>query len=224
MPDNNLKLQGLSRKPGLRIDRYTYRRTMRGMMTRLLCAIGFSVMALHAMADEVEDTINSALAAYKAGKPGEATDLMRKATEMINAKAGITLSAALPNKIGLWNGGKIDTQTLDGIGGGQAVDRGYRKGPKEDKSSITANVSIVANSPTLTQVSSFLANPALGALLGAKSRAVGSNTAMVIQKEGLLQMVVEGKFLIAVRGKKCTEDQLAELAAGVNLEVLKALK
>ncbi len=176
------------------------------------------------MADEVEDAINSALTAYKSGKPGEAGNLLRKASEMINAKSGNTLSAALPNKIGEWNGGKIDTKSLEGMGGGQSVDRGYRKGPKEDKSSLTANVSVIANSPTLTQVSGLLSNPSLGALLGAKTRTVGGQSAMVMPKEGLLQMVIDGKYLVAVRGKKCSEDQLAELAAGVKIDVLKAMK
>jgi hypothetical protein len=37
-------------------------------------------------------------------------------------------------------------------------------------------------------------------------------------------MVVQEKFVVAVRGKKLSETQLAELAAGVNQEVLKALK
>ena len=125
---------------------------------------------------------------------------------------------------GGWNGGKITTKTLSEIGGGQGAERNYRKGDKEDPKSLTATVSIISGSPAMTQISGFLSNPALGVLIGAKSQQVGSTTAMVIPKEGLLQMVVQDKFVIAVRGKKLSEAQLAELAAGVNQDVLKALK
>ena len=76
----------------------------------------------------------------------------------------------------------------------------------------------------LSQVSSFLSNPALGGLLGIKQRKVGELTAMVHAKEGLLQMVVNNRFLVQIQGKKLTEDELADLAGGVKVEVLKAAK
>lgn len=189
---------------------------------RLLLLAG--LLPLAATADEVEDAINAALASYKAGKPGEAADQLKQATELINQKAGNTLSAAMPDKIGEWNGGKISTKSLDSLGGGQAVERNYRKGDKDDPKSLTANLSIVAGSPTLTQVTNFLSNPALGALLGASTVQVGDTSAMFIKKEGLLQMVVEGKYLVAVRSKKGGEADVVELAKGVDRAMLKALK
>jgi hypothetical protein len=175
-------------------------------------------------ADEIEAAMNAALTAYKAGKNSEAVDQLRQATELIQQKAGLSLSAAMPNKIGLWNGGKISTKSLDGLGGGQAVERNYRKGDKDDPKSLTANLSIVAGSPTLTQVTNFLSNPALGSLLGASTVQVGGTSAMFIKKEGLLQMVVEGKYLVAVRSKKGSEADIIELANGVDRAMLKSLK
>ncbi|MBL9114950.1 MAG: hypothetical protein JNJ83_08070 [Verrucomicrobiaceae bacterium] len=185
----------------------------------LLLAMSGSVL----LADDVEDAIQAALTAYKAGKAVEAGDLLKKAGDLIDEKTGNSLSAVLPDMIGDFKGGRITTKDLDGVGGGKATERNYRKGDKEDPKSITASVSVIANSPTLNQISTFLANPALGALLGAKPKSVGGNTAMFIGKEGLLQMSVGGKFLVTVRGKKCSEDQLAQLAGGVNLDMLAKL-
>lgn len=190
-----------------------------------LCALLLALtLPVVVTADEVETAINSALTSYKAGKNSEAVDQLKQATELIQQKAGLSLSAAMPNKIGLWNGGKISTKSLDGLGGGQAVERNYRKGDKDDPKSLTANLSIVAGSPTLTQVTNFLSNPALGALLGATTVQVGDTSAMFIKKEGLLQMVVEGKYLVAVRSKKGSEADVVELAKGVDRAMLKSLK
>ncbi len=182
------------------------------------------LMPLSVAADEVEAAIQAALTSYKAGKTTETIDQLKQATELIQQKAGLSLSAAMPNKIGAWNGGKISTKSLDSLGGGQAVERNYRKGDKEDPKSLTANLSIVAGSPTLTQVTNFLSNPALGALLGATTVPVGESSAMFIKKEGLLQMVVEGKYLVAVRSKNAKEADIVELAKGVDRAMLKALK
>jgi hypothetical protein len=194
------------------------------MMKRMLLHLSLALMTACCYADEVEDAINAALASYKAGKPTEAADHLRKASDLLNEKAGNTLGNALPKTIGPWTGGKVNTNKLDGLGGGQTAERNYRNGEKDAKSTITATISLVAGSPTLAQVSGFLSNPALGALIGARTKDVRGQSAMYIPKEGILQMVVEGKYLLVVRSKKCSEEQLADLAAGVDLNVLKAIK
>lgn len=169
-------------------------------------------------ADDVEDALNAALKLYKEGKLDEAAAQLDAATRSLNAKQGLTIAAVLPDDIAGWNGGKTDTSSLAGLGGGQTIERSYRKGEKK------AVISIVADSPTLNQVSAFLANPAIGGLLGLKARKVGALNAMVQPKEGLLQFTVNERYLVAVQGKKLTENELAELAAGVNVDLLKAKK
>ena len=199
--------------------------TLSLVMNRLLrLSLLLTLLPLSGQADEVQTAINSALASYKSGKNNEALDQLKQATELIQQKAGLSLSAAMPNKIGEWNGGKISTKLLDGLGGGQASERNYRKGDKDDPKSLTATLSIIAGSPTLTQVTNFLSNPALGALLGASTVQVGDTAGMFIKKEGLLQFVVEGKYLVAVRSKKGSEADIIEIAKGVDRNVLKALK
>jgi hypothetical protein len=181
-----------------------------------LAVLALSPVALRA--DEIEDAINSALKLYKEGKLSEATTGLQNAVNLLGEKRGTSLSSALPDEIKGWKGGKIESASLAALGGGNTIERDYRKDEKK------ATVSIAADSPMLSQVSSFLSNPALGGLLGIKQKKVGDLTAMVHAKEGLLQMVVNNRFLVQIQGKKLTEEELADLAGGVKVEVLKTAK
>lgn len=169
-------------------------------------------------ADDIEDAVNAALKLYKEGKLNEATTGLQSAVNLLNEKRGASLSSALPDEIKGWKGGKLESASLAALGGGNTIERDYRKDEKK------ATVSIAADSPMLSQVSSFLSNPALGGLLGIKQRKVGELTAMLHAKEGLLQMVVNNRFLVQIQGKKLSEEELADLAAGVKVDVLKAAK
>jgi hypothetical protein len=85
-------------------------------------------------------------------------------------------------------------------------------------------VSIAANSPLLSQVAGFLSNPALGGLLGLKTKSIGGLTAVIHAKEGLLQMVVNNSYLVQIQGKKLSEEELTTLASGVKVDLLKTIK
>ena len=181
----------------------------------LLCP---AICASGARADEIEDAIASALKLYKEGRLGEADAGLQTALNLLNDKRGLSLSAALPDEIAGWKGGKVESTSLAALGGGNTVERSYKNGDKK------AVVSIAADSPMLAQVSGFLSNPALGGLLGIRQKKIGELSAMLHTKEGLLQMAVNNRFLVQVQGKKLSEDELASLAAGVKVDVIKSVK
>jgi hypothetical protein len=193
-------------------------KTLLSLLALCLCAQSI------VRADDVEDALNTALRAYKEGKTAEAGSAIQTAQKLINAKAGLSLAAALPDMIGQWKGGKIDSKSLDGIGGGQALERSYRQGSKEKNNEKKATVTITADSPLMNQVMGFLANPALGSLLGARSAKIGDLDAMLLPKQGLLQMIVAKRYLVAVQAKKLSEPDLIQIASGVKVDVLKAMK
>ena len=188
------------------------------MNTLRLALALLALCPLALRADDIEDAINSALKLYKEGKLGEANTALQNAGNLLNEKRGSSLSSVLPDEIKGWKGGKLESASLAALGGGNTIERDYRKDEKK------ATVSIAADSPMLSQVAGFLSNPALGGLLGIKQRKVGDLTAMLHVKEGLLQMVVNDRFLVQIQGKKLTEDDLAELAGGVKVDVLKEMK
>ena len=182
--------------------------------------IALAILALTPVvlrADEVEDAINSALKLYKEGKLTEANAGLQSAIARINSKRGLSLSSVLPDEINGWKGGKVESTSLAAMGGGNTLERSYKKGEKK------ATISVAADSPTLKQVAGFLANPALGGLLGIKQKKVGDLTAMFHAKEGLLQMVVNDHFLVQIQAKKLSEEEILELAGGVKVDELKAL-
>lgn len=185
---------------------------------RLLAALLLFACPAALFADEVSDALDGALKHYQAGKLDEAAASLQNALNLINAKRTTSLSTVLPDEIKGWKGGKVESSSLDKIGGGSTLERDYRK---DDKKAV---VSIAADSPLLNQVAGFLKNPALGGLLGLKTRQVGDLTAMIQPKEGLLQMAVNDRYLVQIQGKKLTEEELATLAAGVKVEALKAVK
>lgn len=188
------------------------------MKTLMLTLAALASLSVPLVADEVEDAISAALKHYKEGHLTEAGTALQSAQNLLTEKRGLSLSSVLPDDIKGWKGGKVEAASLAALGGGNTIERSYRKGEKK------ATISIAMDSPTLTQVSSFLSNPALGGLLGIKQRKVGELTAMMHPKEGLLQMVVSKHYLVQIQGKKLAEDELAELAGGVKVDVLQSAK
>ena len=167
-------------------------------------------------ADEIEDSVSRAMNLYKEGKLGEAAAGLEAVTKAIREKQGsAAANSALPDTIGGWKGGKVDNTSLAQIGGGNAMEREYRKGEKK------AKISIAADSQLLGKAGEFLSNPALAGLLGVKTTKIGDRTAVVEAKKGLLQMTVNDRLTVMVQGKKLTENDLVELASGVKLDALK---
>ncbi|MDB6076042.1 MAG: hypothetical protein JWO89_3682 [Verrucomicrobiaceae bacterium] len=172
-------------------------------------------------ADEVEDGVNSALKSYKEGKPADAANALQNVLKLLNSKTGGALAAALPDHIGGWRGGKVETQSLSGTGGGSTTSRTYRQGSKEKGDEKKISVSIASDSPLLGTITTFLKAPALGQLLGAKPKEVGPYPAMFISKEGILQFAVNDRYAVLIQGKKLGESEIMEVATGLKLGILK---
>lgn len=179
------------------------------------------LLASAATADEIEDALNAALTAHKAGDLKATTTAVQKAVGFLQTKAAAGLSAALPSEIGIWKAGKLESQSLEGAGGGHSLRRSYRHGDKDKGEERRGTVVITVDSPLLEKVTSFLTNPEIGALLGAKPVSVGSHKAVYIEKQGILQFIVNQRFLVAVEGKKLKKEELLIIAQGIKTEVLK---
>ncbi len=191
-------------------------------MQKVFRALAISVALYGTVhADQVEDGIGSALKSYKEGKPADAAVALQDVLKLLNEKTGGALAAALPDHIGGWRGGKVETQSLGGTGGGSTTSRTYRQGSKDKGDEKKISVSIASDSPLLGTISTFLKAPALGQLLGAKPKDVGSYPAMFISKEGILQFAVNQRYVVLIQGKKLSESEIMEIANGLKLEILK---
>jgi hypothetical protein len=194
-------------------------------MKALACTLLFSLCALTLVrADEFEDSLNAALKAWKENKVDEASTALQNANRIIAEKGGEKLEEVLPKTINGWTRGRLETQSLASAGGGTATKVNYKKGDptKGEEKRITVNVT--ADNPLLSQVSAFLKAPALGALLGQKTRQIGEFSAMSIPKEGVLQFPVNQRYMIILQGKKIPEDELVALAKSFKTDLLKEMK
>lgn len=192
------------------------------LLARSLALSFCLVTALHA--DEFEDSLTAALKAYKENKIDEANTALQNANRIIAEKSGDKLEEVLPKTIGAWTRGKLETQSLASAGGGTTTKANYKKGDKEKGTEERISVNITADSPMLMQVAAFLKAPALGALLGQKTKQIGEYSGMYISKEGILQFPVNERYMIIIQGKKIDEDQLMIIAKGIKADVLKGMK
>ena len=177
------------------------------------------VFAFSLSADEVEDSSNEALKLYKEGKLTEASASLQIAVNSINEKKGGSISSALPAQIGEWKGGEVNnSNALSILGGGTPVEREYTKGERG------ATLTIIADSPMIGQIMGLMSNPAIAGLAGMKMKKVGEQTVTLQKDQGMGQMVVDNRFLIQIQGSKLKEAEVLELAAGVKIDLLKALK
>ena len=175
-------------------------------------------------ADEFEDSLTAALKAYKENKIDDASTALQNATRIIAEKSGEKLEDVLPKTIGAWTRGRLETQSLASAGGGTTTKVNYKKGDKEKGTEERISVNVTADSPMLMQVAAFLKAPALGSLLGQKTKQIGDYSGMYISKEGILQFPVNERYMIIIQGKKIPEDQLMIVAKGINADLLKGMK
>jgi hypothetical protein len=175
-------------------------------------------------ADPIADAIQAALKAHQAHQPADTAKALQLASNLLAEKLGGGISAAMPREIGDWERGKVETQSLASSGGGTVTNCSYRKGEKGTATERKVSVSITADSPLLTKLSTLLKSPMLGELLGQKATKVGDYDGMFIAKEGVLQLSVAERFLIVVQGKKLTEEEMKALALGLKLDALKSVK
>jgi hypothetical protein len=190
-------------------------------LTLPLATVALLLTPMIAAADEIEDALNAALTAHKGGDLKATTAAVQKAVGLLQTKAAAGLSAALPSEIGIWKAGKLESQSLEGAGGGHSLRRSYRHGEKDKGEERRGTVVVTVDSPLLEKVASFLTNPEIGALLGAKPVTVGKHKAVHIEKQGIIQFIVNQRFLVAVEGKKLKKEELLEIAQGVLTEHLK---
>lgn len=175
-------------------------------------------------ADEFEDSLTAALKAYKENKIDDASTALQNATRIIAEKSGEKLEDVLPKTIGAWTRGRLETQSLASAGGGTTTKVNYKKGDKEKGTEERISVNVTADSPMLMQVAAFLKAPALGSLLGQKTKQIGDYSGMYISKEGILQFPVNERYMVIIQGKKIPEDQLMIIAKGINADLLKGMK
>jgi len=156
-----------------------------------LCAtLAFS--ALPAWADDVSDTLQSALDAYNSGDIEYALEEVAFATQLMKSMKSGTLAGLLPEAQDGWTR-EIDEDEARGLGlmGGTAAVATYSNG------SDRFTLNIIADSPMVATFSGIFANAAVMASMG-KIERVGREKFM--NQDGDLTGVIGNRILIQAEG------------------------
>ena len=173
-------------------------------------------------ADEVIDSIQEGLKQYKSGDYAAATGSLDYASQLIRQKRGEDLKVFLPDPLPGWKAKEATSSAVGSamLGGGINVERLYQKG----SSSVT--ITFITDSPLLQSTMMMFSNPMFATAGGGKMEKIGGEKAIVkYQSEnqgGDVTIIVAGRFLVSVKGKKVSREDLTSYAGKINYKKLAA--
>ncbi len=198
---------------------------MRKAVVVLLVVILAFMWAQGALADEISDTIEEAKELYLEGKYSEASSELQFAVNQIQNLQAEQLKKLLPDALAGWEAeeGTASIGAMGFFGGGLTVSRTYRK----EDTGESIEIQILTDSPLLQSMLMFLTNPMMSAgqpdtklVRIRKEKAIEKFSAQ--RKDGELSVVLEGKTLITVKGRRITDkDILYEYMEMVDFEAVK---
>jgi hypothetical protein len=188
-----------------------------GALGLVLVALGL-VAPTTAQADEILDQINQAIAMYKSGDfAGAAGELEFAAAQIRQLRAG-EIAKALPAPLAGWSADEAETAAMGAsmFGGGTTASRDY------DRDKARVSVQIVTDSPMLQSVAMMLNNPMIMSGSGQKLIRIKGNKASLEWNDdgGTINVVYQGRVLVTVEGRRCTQDDLTAYAEAVDYDLI----
>lgn len=160
---------------------------------RLFAAAAFAICALPAAADEVTETIQSALDAYNDGDLSYAAEELNFALQLLKEMRAGDLQAFLPEPMDGWTR-EIDADAAAGLAimGGTGAAAEYSSG--SDDFTIT----LMMDSPMIAGMAAMFTNPAIAASGGGKMIRVGREKFMSM--DGTITGLIGNRVLIQAEG------------------------
>lgn len=192
---------------------------MRFLLCAALLALTLLPPLVHAE-DEVLRTVDEAVSQYRKGDFAGAASNLDYAAQLIRQKKSEEMKSLLPEPIAGWVAEPASAQALGTavFGGGITVSRTYSKPPS------SLSIDIVSDSPLLQSLVMMLNNPMFVGASGGKLEAVKGQRAIVKYNEttasGDLNIVVDNRFMVTVKGQKIARQDLLAFAGLVNFAEL----
>ena len=165
--------------------------------------------------DPVIQTIEQALAEYKKQNYSNAATNLDYASQLIRQKKGEALGAFLPEPLEGWTANESKSQVTAAslFGGGLTAAREYTK---ED---ARIQIEIVTDSPLLQPMIMMFSNPIFAASAGRFELIHGYKGIIKHQNSsGDVNIVVNNRFLVTVKGRNVTEEELVSYAKHIDLK------
>ncbi|MFV2038227.1 MAG: hypothetical protein ACC646_11625 [Paracoccaceae bacterium] len=179
------------------------------MIRMTLAALAFVLAPLAVWADEVTDTLNSALSAYEEGDIQYALEELEYARQLLNELKKDALAKFLPEALEGWTR-ELNAQMnagMAGFGGGIGTEAKYSNGA--DSFTIT----LMTGNPMVGALGGMIAN---AAAIGARIERVGRQKFMNQNNE--LTALIDGRVLVQARG--ANPDQILETLALIDYRAL----
>jgi len=152
-----------------------------------------------AHADQVADTIQSALAAYNAGDIQYAMEELAYAQQQLQAMKADSLAAFLPEAVDGWTR-TINTDMNAGLmmmGGGTGAEARY------DGAGGSFTLSLTADNPMVASMGAMLGNATMLAQMGGKVERVGRQR--FLNQNGSLSGLVGNRVLVQTQGSEVSD-------------------
>lgn len=164
-------------------------------------------LALPARADEVEDALETALDAYRAGDIAAAKEEIDFAAQLLAQQRAAGLGDFLPEALPGWTRLEEQNRGQSGaaFGGGMAASANYRRGTDH------IEVELMADNQIVTAMAAMFGNVAMMGAMGQVKR-IGRQK-VVVTPEGEVQALVDNRILVKVSGNAPIEDKEAYFKA-----------
>lgn len=172
-------------------------------------------------ADEITDSIEEAMEYYEGNNYVEAANSLDYASQLIRQKRSGELEALLPEPLAGWSAENVKSRAVGPgyLGGMISAKRQYKK----DKSSVA--IEIITDSPALQSMVMLFSNPAYASANGGKLTKVKRQKAIIkyqpSNKNGEINIVVSNKYLVSVKGRNISQNDLTDYASAVDYNELK---
>lgn len=173
-------------------------------MTRFTLVLAAALIAGGAQADEIEETLEAALDAYRAGDVAGAKEELDYASALLSEMKADGLAAFLPEAPPGWTRELGETQGAGAafFGGGLTASAIYVSG-----SGAQAELTLMADNPLVASVGAMLANPQMMAMQG-DVRRVGRQR-YVATADGEFMALVDNRVLVQLSGGASEADKTA---------------
>lgn len=172
-------------------------------------------------ADDVTDSIDEAVKAYKADDYSTAAQSLDAAAQMVRQKRAELFKAVLPDAPSGWTAEEPTVSAAGAamLGGGVSAERRYTKGD----SSVT--VKIITDSPIMQGVMMMMGNPMFANADGGKLERIKGQKAIFKNKDGSgsVNVVVNGTLLLQIEASSVTDADLRAFAEAVDYAKLTKL-
>lgn len=177
------------------------------MKTFLAAALAAIHLAAPAGADEVEDALEAALDAYRAGDMAVAQEEIDYAGALLSQMKAEGLAGFLPEAMEGWTREDGETQALGAamFGGGMTAEARYVR----DDRSVT--IALMADNPMVAAMAGMFENAAALGSIGKVKRI--NRQKVVITPDGELQALVGRRIMVSIDGDAPIEDKEAYFAA-----------